>query len=80
MAVNVINIVPFKKKLDIINSFPAYATVYLAKKNCGSDQGKLYALKVVNLTFAFEMENQVFLEDILINEREVMNRIYKRFS
>lgn len=53
--------------------FPtAYANVYLARKNGGVDNGTLYALKAVNLTFALKIEEQILYEDILINERNVI--------
>lgn len=46
--------------------------MYLARKNGGVDNGNLYALKAVNLTFALHIEAKILYEDFLINERKVI--------
>lgn len=55
-------------------NFQEYGIVHLATKNGGFDDGILYALKAINLTYAFEME-KLFKKDILIAEREVIERL-----
>lgn len=62
----------YNHTLDYIHLFELLGTgcVYLAKKISGSDDGKLYALKVLNLSIMLKRSVK-YKKDILRNEREV---------
>lgn len=49
---------------------PEYGSVYVAKKNGGADDGKLYALKAINITDA-HVKNELPDKEPLNTEREV---------
>lgn len=51
--------------------FKAFGDIHVVRKNGGSDDGKLYAMKAVNITHALEYEGSTTIIDSLISEREV---------
>lgn len=44
--------------------------MYLARKNGGLDDGKLYALKAINIPHALE-KSQIYKRDMIKDERDV---------
>lgn len=72
-----------KNKFQLkITPFPAYGSVYLARKNGGLDDGTLYALKALNIPNTIQCEESLrqdddpFEIDLLNSEREVNNQTH----
>lgn len=64
--------IPFLTCNAFISSiFEAFGVIHVVRKNGGSDDGKLYAMKAVNITHAIEYVGSTTIIDSLNSEREV---------